>query len=289
MPGNNPNILQNASVFGADCVILDVEDSVSPSEKLAARTLIRNTLATCEFENVETIVRVNATHTPFFEQDIELVRARPDAIMLPKVDSAEDITRFDEIVGRIEEEEGIPKGSTLLVPIIETCRAVLNVWEIAQASDRIVALNFGAEDFSASVGCERTKGNTEIFHARNVTVLASKAIGADAIDTVFIDVDDEKGLIEDTHFAKQLGMTGKAVIHPRQIDVIHKAFAPTEEEIEYAKRVVSALADAKKKGSGVASLDRRMIDAPVAARARRVLTLALAMNLVTKSESMGVA
>jgi len=284
LPGNNPGILQNAALFGADCVILDLEDSVSPSEKLAARNLVRHALESVEFGDVEKVVRVNATTTPFFRQDLEMIRARPDAIMLPKVNSAQDIIDFDNLASSIEEEEGIQNGSTGLVPIIETAQGVLNVWEIARASSRIVALNFGAEDFSASVGCQRTKEGDEIFHARNATVLAAAAIGADAIDTVFIDVDDEKGLIEDTQLAKKLGMTGKAVIHPRQLDPIHLVFAPTAKEIEHAKRVVAALREAKEKGSGVASLDRRMIDAPVAARAKRVLELAVAMNLIDDND-----
>ncbi len=280
MPGNNPDLMRNGGLFGADCVILDLEDSVSPLEKDAARVLVRNTLMKIDFGEAERIVRINPMSTEFGRDDLEMIiPARPDTILIPKCDTAGDVISVAGIISEIEEREGI--GSpTLLMPLIETARGILNSFEIGSASDRVVALCFGAEDFTADLGEDRTRGGAESLTARCMLVLGAKAAGVQAIDTVFSDISDTEGLIESTKEAMSLGFEGKGVIHPAQIKPIHGVFAPTPDRIKYAKKVVKAIEEARAKGSGVASIGSKMVDAPIEKRARKILRLAEALGLL---------
>ena len=280
LPGNNPDLMLNAGLFGSDCVILDLEDSVAPLEKDAARVLVRNTLLSVDFSGTERIVRINPLSTEYGLADLEMiVPAGPETILVPKCDEAADIEKIDGIMTRIEKENGI-KEKTLIMPLLETAKGALNAFEIGVASDRVVALCFGAEDFTADLGVERTKEGTESFVARSLIVLGAKAAGVQAIDTVFSDVSDEEGLVASTTEAMALGFEGKGVIHPRQIEPIHRVFSPTPERIEYAQKVVSAIEEARAKGSGVATIKSKMIDAPIELRARKILRLAEALGLL---------
>jgi citrate lyase subunit beta/citryl-CoA lyase len=274
VPGNNPYLMENCGLFGADVIILDLEDAVAQNEKKDARFLVRKGLSELDFGNSEVIVRIN----PFSnggEDDLKMVvPVLPDGIMLPKVGCAADVLKLDKIIQQMEKEEGISEGSIKIFPLIETAEGVVNSFKIAKASKRNVLLTFGAEDFTADMGIEKTKEAKELFFARSQVVLAAKAAGIGASDTVYSDFEDEQGLIEDTKVSKSLGFEGRGVIHPMQIEHIHKVYEPTEEEIEYAQKVVDALEEAKKSGSGVVSLGSKMIDAPVAKRAKRILRLA---------------
>jgi citrate lyase subunit beta/citryl-CoA lyase len=281
LPGNNPDLMLNAGLFGADEVILDLEDSVAPAEKDAARVLVRNTLLTVDFGGAERLVRVNPLETEYGGDDIEMiVPAGPDMLLIPKCNEAKDIQEMEKLLGELEKKHEIAHR-ILVMPLIETAKGVLNAYEIATASDRVVAMCWGAEDLSADLGVERTKEGTESFVARGLIVLAAKAAGIQPLDTVFSDVRDTAGLIESTREAIALGFEGKGVIHPGQIEPIHRTFAPTAERIEYARKVVAAIEDARRRGSGVASLGSKMIDAPIEARARKILGLAEALGLLT--------
>lgn len=280
LPGNNPDLMINAGLFGADCVILDLEDSVAPAEKDAARVLVRNTLRCIDFGNAERVVRINPLSTAYGETDIEMiVPARPDTLLIPKCDGAADIIEVEKRVAAAEKLHKI-KEKILLMPLIETAKGILNAYAIGAASERVVALCFGAEDFTADIGVERTKEGRESFIARSLLVLGAKAAGVQAIDTVFSDVRDEEGLVESTREAMALGFEGKGVIHPGQIEPIHHVFTPTPERIEYAKKVVAAIEDARERGSGVATIGSKMIDAPIETRARKILRLAEALGLL---------
>jgi citrate lyase subunit beta/citryl-CoA lyase len=280
MPGNNPDLMRNGGLFGADCVILDLEDSVSPAEKDAARVLVRNTLLCVDYFGCERIVRINPLSTEYGEADLEMiVPCGVDTILIPKCESAGDVRGVEEIVSRIEKEHGIGH-EVLLMPLIETARGVLGAFEVAGASERVVALCFGAEDFTADIGAERTREGTESFTARSLIVLGAKATGIQAIDTVFSDIADEEGLVASTEEAMALGFEGKGVIHPAQIAPVHKVFTPSPERIEYAKKVVAAIEKARSEGSGVATIGSKMIDAPIEARARKILRLAEALGLL---------
>jgi citrate lyase subunit beta/citryl-CoA lyase len=288
LPGNNPDLMLNAGLFGADEIILDLEDSVAPTEKDAARVLVRNTLVAVDFGEAERLVRINPLETPYGRADIEMiVPALPDMLLIPKCSEAKDVREVEALVAAVEKKHGIAH-EILFMPLIETARGVLNAYEIARASQRVVAMCWGAEDLSADLGVERTKEGRESLVARGLIVLAAKAAGVQPLDTVFSDVRDTAGLIESTKEAIALGFEGKGVIHPGQIEAIHGVFAPTAERIEYARKVVAALDAARAKGSGVASLGSKMIDAPIEARARKILGLAEALGLIdAKKEGDG--
>lgn len=282
MPGNNPDMMRKGGRYGADCVILDLEDSVSPAEKDAARILVRNTLLRVDYGDSERIVRINPLSTGYGEADLEMiVPCGVDTILIPKCQSAGDVRGVEEIVERIERERGLDRR-VLLMPLIETARGVLGAFEIASASGRVVALCFGAEDFTADIGAERTREGTESFTARSLIVLGARAAGVQAIDTVFSDIADEEGLVASTSEAMALGFEGKGVIHPAQIEPVHSVFTPSPERIEYAKKVVDAIEKARAAGSGVATIGSKMIDAPIEARARKILRLADALGLLGK-------
>ena len=280
LPGNNPDLMINAGLFGADCVILDLEDSVAPAEKDSSRVLVRNTLRCIDFGKAERIVRINPLATEYGKADIEMiVPALADTLLIPKCEGASDVKEVEKLIAAEEKKHGI-KHKILIMPLIETAKGILNAYEIGAASKRVVALCFGAEDFTADIGVARTKEGRESFVARSLLVLGAKAAGVQAIDTVFSDVRDEEGLVESAQEAMALGFEGKGVIHPGQIEPIHRVFSPTPERIEYAKKVVAAIEEARERGSGVATIGSKMIDAPIEIRARKILRLAEALGLL---------
>jgi len=269
-------MLQNCSIYGSDGVLLDLEDAISISEKDSARKLVKYALLSLDFGEVERIVRINGRDTPFFEADLaEIIPAAPDAIRLPKVDSAEDVIEADRIISRIEAERGLKPGSVGIQAMLETARAIVNVNSIAAASPRLVGLTLGGQDLAADLGIKATKVGLELLYAKSAVVIAAKAFGLDAFDTVYTDVADLEGLAEAAAISVSLGFSGKAAIHPSQIPVIHAAFAPSEKEVAKAARVVAAAKDAAARGLGVISVDGRMVDAPVVAQAARTLELAV--------------
>lgn len=280
MPGNNPGMLQSAGILGADSIILDLEDAVSLTEKDSARILVRESIKFIDYSNVEVVVRVNPLDTEFGLKDIDAIsRVKPDVLMIPKA-SEEQIKEVDNILCKIEKEEGFEKESIKLFPLIETAFGLETVYDVIKASKRVVGILLGGEDLTSDLGIKRTKEGNEIFYARNKIATACKALKVDAIDTPFTDTNDYEGLEKDTSKAKSLGMTGKAAINPRQIDTIHSVFAPTNEEIKHALRVLDAMEKAKQEGKGVFSLDGKMVDAPVINRAKTTAELAKMLNLI---------
>lgn len=280
MPGNNPGMLQNAGILGADSVILDLEDAVSLTEKDSARLLVRNAIKTVNFYNSEVVVRVNPLSTEFGAEDVDVIaRVKPDVIMVPKA-SEEDIKNVSEMVDKIESEEGFDKGSIKLFALVETAYGLEKVYDIINSSERVIGVLLGAEDLTSDMGIKRTKAGEEIFYARNRVAAACRASRVDAIDTPFTDLDDIEAFTKDIEMAKSLGMTGKAAINPRQIDKIHEVYSPTEEEIKYALRVMEAQEEAKKEGKGVFSLNGKMVDAPIIARAQTTLDKAKLAGLI---------
>jgi len=280
LPGNNPDLAVNSGLFGADSYILDLEDSVAPDQKFDARIMVRTTLEKGGnfFAGSEIIVRINPLSSPYGIDDLkEVVPARPHLILIPKCNSAEDIKKAEEIVLEIEKEHNIT-DKVLFMPLFETVLGVVNAPAVASASDRNVAMCFGAEDFTRDMGVPRTREGKETLQARTQVVFAAKASELQAIDTVFSDIADEEGLFNSCLDAKSIGFCGKGVIHPKQIKIVHKAFAPSQKDIDEAKQIVDALKIAKEKGSGVISLGSKMIDAPVAARAQKLIELAKKMG-----------
>ena len=278
LPGNSPNILLNANFLGSDSIILDLEDAVAPTEKDAARILVRNAITSLGYTK-EVIVRINPVESPYWQKDLrEIIRVKPDMIMPTKVGCGADVKVVADFITQLEKEYEIEEGGVKLIPLIETALGVENAYEIASADPRVTAIFLGGEDFTADMRCKRTKEGTEIFYARSRMVLAARAAGVDVYDTPWTDVEDYDGLIEDAKFAKSLGFTGKSSISPRHIPFINEVFSPTEEEIQYARDVFDCIEKAKAEGKGVVSLRGKMIDAPIVARARQVLEAAEAIR-----------
>lgn len=288
VPGNNPGMIIDAPVFRPDSIILDLEDAVSVNQKDAARDLVTQALKTVDFGGSETVIRINGRRTPFCEDDIHaMVPARPDILRLAMTELPEDIIWADELVTSLEARHGIEPGSIKLMAAIETAGGVLNAKEIATSSRRLVAMSFGAEDFTNSIQSERTADGSELMMARASVVLAARAAGLDPIDTVYSKVDDDAGFLADTRRAKQMGFAGKSCVHPRQIKFVHEVFRPTDEEIRKAQTVMAAIEEAERRGSGVISVDGRMVDWPIVQKAERVLWLAEAAGLLKGGELRG--
>jgi len=280
VPGNNPANIMGAHLYGADSIMFDLEDSVSIKEKDSARFLVHNALKTLDFGNTETVVRINGLDTPFGREDLEaIVRARPDVIRIPKTEKAQDVLEVESIISEIEEKAGIEVGTTKLMAAIESPLGVINAFEIAKSSKRLIGIALGAEDFVTSMKTERSKDGLELLVARSQVLMAARAANIYALDTVFSDINDDEGFIKEVKLIKQLGFDGKSVIHPRQVTLVHQVYTPTKKEIDYSIRVLNAIDEAEKRSSGVIALDGKMIDAPIVERAYRVLELAKASGV----------
>ena len=280
LPGNTPNMLINGNCLGADAVIFDLEDAVSPAEKDAARILVRNTMRYMDFRGCEIIVRINSIDTAFWKQDLDwILPEKPDLILLPKTGCAQDALQADEYITQLEEKLGFEKNTVGLMPLIETAMGVENAFSIASSTKRVKALFLGAEDLTADLQCKRTKEGREIEYARTRLVVAARAAGVDVYDTPFTDVNDDEGIVTDANLAKALGFTGKASISPRHVEVINSVFSPTQKEVDYAYEVMAAIALAKEQGKGAIALHGKMIDAPIVARAERTIAMANALGM----------
>ena len=271
-------MLQNAGIYGADTVIFDLEDAVSISEKDAARQLVHNAIKRLDYP-CEVAARINHIQTPFGLSDLQaILPAKPDLIRLPKAESADDIKIIDQIITEAETMNGFAAGSIQMMAAIETAKGLMHAYEIATASPRMVALAIGGEDFIADLKTSRSKGGQELFVARSHLLLAARAAGLQAIDSVFTDANDEETFIAETQMIKGLGFDGKSVINPRQVRLVKEIFSPTEKEIKHAERVLSAYKEALGRNSGVIALDGKMIDTPIVNRAERVLAYAAAVQ-----------
>ncbi len=283
IPGNTPNLLINGDRLGADMVIFDLEDAVSPDEKDSARILVRNTLRYMGFKGLKTIVRINSVDTAYWKKDLdEIMKYGPDMIMLPKSGTADDVREADAYMSKLEAELGLAVNGVRLMPLIETALGVENAFAIATAAKRVCAIFLGAEDLTADLRCKRTKEGREIEYARTRLVAAARAAGVDVYDTPFTDVNDDEGMRKDAEVAKALGFTGKASISPRHVDIINEVFSPSEKDINYAYEVMDAIRTAKAQGRGAIALHGKMIDAPIVERARQTIEAAEELGLGRK-------
>lgn len=273
LPGNEPKFYVNAGLHAPDGVILDLEDSVAPTEKDAARLLVRNALRSVNFYGAERMVRINQGEMGL--EDLKwIIPHNVHLILIPKVETPEQVIAVDRRIAALEQEHGL-EGPVYLMPIIESALGAWRAYEIGAACPNVVALAIGLEDYTADIGAQRTLEGTESFWARSQVINGAKAAGVQPIDTVFSDVTDMDGLYQSVLEAKSLGFVGKGCIHPRQIQVVHEAFAPDEIEIDRAKQIVVAFEEAQSKGLGVVSLGSKMIDAPVVKRALTTVTTAM--------------
>ncbi len=277
LPGGEPKYMINAGLHAPDAIILDLEDSVHPSEKDAARLLVRNALGAVDFLHCERMVRIN--QLPLGLEDVmEVVPECPDLILIPKVESPAQITDISRHIDQIKSDYGITRP-VWLMPILESALGIENAFAIAKASDQIVALTIGLEDYTADLGVVKTSGGAESLYARQYLVNAAHAAGVQAIDSVFGDVGDMEGLRAWALNSRALGFEGMGCVHPLQIAIIHEAFAPSAAEIEKARKIVAAFKQAQEHGLGVVSLGAKMIDPPVVQRALKLMARAEAMGL----------
>lgn len=285
VPGANAAMLRDAPLYGADSLMFDLEDAVSLKEKDSARLLVHMALKTFDYSKVETVVRINAL-TAGGDQDIEaMVLAGIDVIRLPKTETAQDIIEVDQVITSVEETYQIPMGTTKMMAAIESAEGVLNAREIAKASKRLVGIALGAEDYVTNMKTQRYPDGQELSFARNMILHSARAAGIAAIDTVYSDVENVEGFQTEVRLIKQLGFDGKSVINPRQIPLVHAIYEPTEKEIQAAKEVIWGIQEAEAKGSGVISVNGKMVDKPIVERAERVIALAKAAKLIREEES----
>jgi citrate lyase subunit beta / citryl-CoA lyase len=279
LPGSNASMLSTAFVYQADSIMFDLEDAVSLREKDAARLLVFHALRNPAYREVETVVRINPLNTPFGLLDLEAaVRGGADVIRLPKTDTAADVHELETQVERIERAAGREVGSTRLMAAIESASGVVNAVEIARASKRLIGIALAGFDYVMDMQTERGDG-TELFYARCAVLHAARAAGIDAFDVVYSDINDDAGFMKEVELIRRLGFNGKSLINPRQIELLHRAYAPSEEDVDYAYRVIAAAEAAEREGRGVVALNGKMIDAPVVAHAQRVLQLAQASGM----------
>jgi len=278
LPGNSPSMMLNAGLHKPNGIILDLEDSVAHEKKAEAAVHVRNALRAVDFYGAERMVRVN--QLPLGLADISAIAAHHvNLILIPKCESAEQILDADKAVAESREKHGFTYP-IYYMPIIESALGVEKAFEIATASDNVVSLAIGLEDFTADLGTQRTATGDESLYARTRLVNACKAAGIQPIDSVFSDVSDEGALRANVKISKGLGFEGMGCIHPRQITPIHESFAPSTQQIGKAQKIITAFEDAKEKGLGVISIGTKMIDAPVVKRAQSTIKLATSLGMV---------
>jgi citrate lyase subunit beta/citryl-CoA lyase len=279
LPGSEPRYYINASLHAPDAVILDLEDSVHRAEKDAARILVRNTLRAVDFGSCERMVRIN--QLPLGLEDLaEVIGESPDLILIPKVEQSEQVREVDRMIAEIKSRNGMIRPIWIM-PILESALGIENAFAVATASENVVALTIGLEDYTADLGVVKTAEGRESQYARSRVVNAARAAGIQAIDSVFSDVSDMEGLLLWGKASRAAGFEGMGCIHPGQIRVIHEAFLPTAVEIEKARKVVSAFEEAQSKGLAVVSLGSKMIDPPVVQRALKLVERAKAMGVIS--------
>ncbi len=280
VPGNDRHKIEKAITLGADCICLDMEDGVALNRKAEARATITKALRELDFGRSEKLARINAVGSGLEKDDIDAVLPyRPDGIVIPKIETLEQIQWASEIIEAAELAHGWPVNSIRLIVDVETAKGVLNLKEIA-AHPRLDALIFGAEDFAADIGAVRTPEAWEVFYARSAVVTACAAYGLQAIDMVTIDFKDIEKIRQEALFGARLGYTGKQIIHPNQVALVQEAFTPDDESVAHAKRLIAAFEAQQAKGSGAFALDGKMIDLPLVKAAERVLERARAAHKI---------
>ena len=286
VPGNNPGMMADAHIYGPDSIMLDLEDSVTMAEKDAARLLVHNALKSIDYGTTEMVVRINPLSTPYGRKDVEaVVKAGVDVIRMPKTETAQEVRELEEEILKVETEIG-RVGETKIMAAIESALGIVNAYEIATASKRMMGIALGAEDYSANLKTNRTPGGAELLLARETIVVAARAAGIACFDTVYSNLDDMETFRREVELIKTLGFDGKSIINPRQIEVVNEVFTPTEKEITKARAVVAAIKEAQAKGSGVISLNGKMVDRPVVLRAERTIALAVAAGVISEEEAL---
>ena len=279
VPGNRENMLERAKSFKADVVMVDLEDSVPPGEKAVARDLAKDWVPTLRREGQRVMVRVNSLDTGLTRSELEVV-VSPDlyGISVGKVESTWNIRDVDRMLSAIEPAAGVEQGSIKISAWVETASALVDARDIAIASQRVIALAFGAEDFTNDMGIQRSDTGEEIQVPRSLVPVAARAANVASLDSPFVLFQDPDALRADAHRARQMGYTGKHAIHPAQLDIINEVFSPSLEEVAYARKIMEAWDEAEAAGRGSLAIDGRMVDVPVVKRAQNLLAFADAIE-----------
>ncbi len=284
VPGNNPGMMADAHIYGPDSIMLDLEDSVTMAEKDTARLLVYNALKSIDYGDTEMVVRINPLSTPYGKKDVEaVVKAGVDVIRMPKTETADEVRELEAEIIKVETELGCV-GRTLIMAAIESALGVVNAFEIASASKRMMGIALGAEDYSASLKTQRTPGGAELLLARETIVVAARAAGISCFDTVYSNLDDMETFRKEVELIRDLGFDGKSIINPRQIEVVNEVFTPTPKAIEKSLKIVAAIKEAQAKGSGVISVNGKMVDRPVVIRAERTIAYAIASGVLKEED-----
>ena len=284
VPGNNPGMMADAHIYGPDSIMLDLEDSVTMAEKDTARLLVYNALKSIDYGDTEMVVRINPLSTPYGRKDVEaVVKAGVDVIRMPKTETADEVRELEAEIIKVETELGCV-GRTRIMAAIESALGIVNAFEIASASKRMMGIALGAEDYSASLKTQRTPGGAELLLARETIVVAARAAGISCFDTVYSNLDDMETFRKEIELIRDLGFDGKSIINPRQIEVVNEVFTPTPKAIEKSLRIVAAIKEAQAKGSGVVSLNGKMVDRPVVIRAERTIAYAIASGVLAQED-----
>lgn len=274
VPADNLRKAGKALMLNADGVVLDLEDAVAISEKAKARQTLKEALSLPRRGDV--FIRVNSAQTDYILADLQAAVVRGiKGIVLAKSETAEEIRQVDWLMRLLEKEQGLLPGALEIIPFIESANAIVNAYAIACASTRVSRMFLGGVDYVQDIGTNFSKAGTELFYARSQLVVASRAAGIEApIDTVYPDFKDIEGLVADAKLVRQMGFQGKLAIHPGQITPLNEVFAPTKEEIDWAKKIVTVFDDSEAKGLAILQVDGKMIEYPIANRARRILQMA---------------
>lgn len=277
MPGDDLRKIQKAAGSGVDCACMDMEDGTALNRKVEARHTIVQALQTVDFGRTERLARINAIGTGLETDDLNTVlTAAPDGIVIPKVETGEQVRWASRIIAEHESRLGRPAGSIPIIVVVETARGIINLAEIAGSDPRLEGIIFGAEDFAGDIGATRTPEGAEVFYARSAVVTHAAAFGLQAIDMVYIDFKDTEGLRREARQGARMAFSGKQIIHPNQIEPVQEAYTPNDAAIGYARRVIQVMREQQAIGKGAFALDGKMIDAPIIKAAEKVLMLARA-------------
>lgn len=272
VPGSNAAMLSNSFIYKPDSIMFDLEDAVALKEKDSARLLVAHALQHPLYQEIETVVRVNPLDSEFGLLDLNaVVRAGVDVVRMPKTETAQDVVDMDNAITDIEKACGREVGSTKMLAAIESPLGITQANQIATASKRLIGIALGAEDYVRNLKTERSPEGIELLFARCSILQAARAAGIQAFDTVYSNANNEEGFLKEAALIKQLGFDGKSLINPRQIELLHNLFAPTQKDVDQAKRIIEAAEEAERQGYGVVSLNGKMIDAPIIDRAKLVL------------------
>jgi citrate lyase subunit beta-like protein len=277
MPGDDRRKIEKATTLGVDCVCMDMEDGVAITQKTEARAVIAEAMKELDFGRSERCIRINSVGSGLEKYDLAAaVATNPDAVVVPKVETAQQVRAISEYIEIYERSSRMAVGTIRMLIGVETAKGILNLKDIAESDRRLEAIIFGAEDYAASIGATRTKEAMEVLYARSAVVTACAAHDLQAIDMVYIDFRDVDGLRLEAQQAAGLGFSGKQIIHPNQVAPVQEAFTPSLEAVAYAQRVIEAFITSQKEGKGAFALDGKMIDMPLLKNAQKVLDRAKA-------------